>query len=36
MKPRQMLIPLAILTNPIVTFSLVLATILALMQLSLP
>ena len=36
MKPRQLLIPLAILTNPIVTFALVLVTIVALMQLSLP
>ena len=32
---RQMLISLAILTNPIVTFFLVLATIIGLMQLSL-
>ena len=35
MKLRQMLTSLAILTNPIVTFFLVLATIIGLMQLSL-
>jgi hypothetical protein len=35
MKPRQMLDSLAILTNPIVTLFLVLATIVALMRLSL-
>jgi len=36
MRPRQMLPSLAIVTNPIVTFCLVLATIVALMQLSRP
>jgi hypothetical protein len=36
MKPRQTLIAFAMLTNPIVTFFLVMATIVGLMRLSLP